>query len=117
MDATNEWMDDTEKLLKSFNVGMDPEEASKVQEKTEIKCEERSRYAAKVDRINRLGKDLAGEIDEPSHDAIQDELEPFNARWSDVSSQLENFSDKGYPQPPNECCFVRLMRRKFGVFQ
>ena len=36
MDATNEWMDDTEKLLKSFNVGMDPEEASKVQEKTEV---------------------------------------------------------------------------------
>ena len=36
MDATNVWMDDTEKLLKSFNVGMDPEEASKVQEKTEV---------------------------------------------------------------------------------
>ena len=36
MDATNEWMDDTEKLLKSFNVGMEPEEASKVQEKTEV---------------------------------------------------------------------------------
>ena len=36
MDATNEWMDDTEKLLKSFSVGMDPEEASKLQEKTEV---------------------------------------------------------------------------------
>ena len=83
----------------------------------QIKCEERSRYAAKVDRINRLGKDLAGEIDEPSHDAIQEELQPFNARWSDVSSQLETFSDKGYPQPNNECCFLRVMRRKFGVFQ
>ena len=83
----------------------------------QIKCEERARYAAKVERINRLGKDLAGEIDQPSHDAIQDELQPFNARWSDVSSQLENFSDKGYPQPQNECCFLRLMRKKLGVFQ
>jgi len=117
MDATNEWMDQTEKLLKSFDIKMDPEEASKLQEKTEIKCEERARYAAKVERINRLGKDLAGEIDQPSHDAIQDELQPFNARWSDVSSQLENFSDKGYPQPQNECCFLRIMRKKFGVFQ
>ena len=36
MDTTNEWMDDTEKLLKSFNVGMDPEEATKLQEKTEV---------------------------------------------------------------------------------
>ena len=36
IDATNEWMDETEKLLKSFNVGMDPEEASKLQEKSEV---------------------------------------------------------------------------------
>ena len=36
IDATNEWMDETEKLLKSFNVGMDPEEASKLQEKAEV---------------------------------------------------------------------------------
>lgn len=36
MDATNEWMDETEKLLKSFDVGMDPEEASRLQEKTEV---------------------------------------------------------------------------------
>lgn len=82
----------------------------------QIKCEERSKYATKVDRINALGKDLAGEIDEPSHDAIQEELQPFNARWSDVSGQLETYSDKGYPQQ-NECCFLRIMRRKFGVFQ
>ena len=36
MDATNEWMDETEKLLKSFSVGMEPEEATKLQEKTEV---------------------------------------------------------------------------------
>ena len=36
MDATNEWMDETEKLLKSFDIKMDPEEASKLQEKTEV---------------------------------------------------------------------------------
>lgn len=36
MDTTNEWMDDTEKLLKSFHIGMEPEEASKLQEKTEV---------------------------------------------------------------------------------
>lgn len=36
MDATNEWMDETEKLLKSFSIGMEPEEATKLQEKTEV---------------------------------------------------------------------------------
>ena len=36
MDATNEWMDETEKLLRSFSVGMEPEEATKLQEKTEV---------------------------------------------------------------------------------
>lgn len=36
MDTTNEWMDETEKLLKSFSIGMEPEEATKLQEKTEV---------------------------------------------------------------------------------
>lgn len=83
----------------------------------QIKCEERPRYAAKVDRINRLGEDLAGDVDQPSHDAIQEELDPFNARWNDVFSQLDNFSDNGYPQGKNECCFIRVMKSKFGGFQ
>ncbi|XP_068690393.1 utrophin-like [Montipora foliosa] len=117
LDVTNKWLDETEQLLRSFNVGMDPEEASKLQEKTEIKCEECSLYATKVARINILGKELAGEIDQPSHDAIQEELEPFNARWSDVFNQLDNFSDRGYPQQQNECCFIRVMKSRLGVFQ
>ena len=32
MDATNEWMDETEKLLRSFSVGMEPEEATKLRD-------------------------------------------------------------------------------------
>ena len=36
MGVTNEWMDETEKILNSFTVGMDPEEASRIQEKTEV---------------------------------------------------------------------------------
>ena len=83
----------------------------------QIKCEECSLYATKVARINILGKELAGEIDQPSHDAIQEELEPFNARWSDVFNQLDNFSDRGYPQQQNECCFIRVMKSRLGVFQ
>ena len=36
MEGTNEWMDETEQLLKSYKIGMDSEEASKLQEKTEV---------------------------------------------------------------------------------
>lgn len=36
MDATNEWMDETERLLKTYKIGMDPDEASRLQEKTEV---------------------------------------------------------------------------------
>ena len=84
----------------------------------QIKCEEKPRYQVRVDRINRLGKDLAGSVDKPSYETIQDELTPFNKRWDTVSEQLDIYSDKGYPDRlRNDCCFVRIMRRKFGMFQ
>lgn len=116
--AVDEWMENTENIIKGFSVNMDPKEATSLQEKIDIKCEEKPQYQVRVDRINRLGKDLAGSVDKPSHDTIQDELKPFNQRWDTVSEQLDNYSDKGYPDRNHtECCLVRIMRRKIGIFQ
>lgn len=84
----------------------------------QIKCDERAKYQVRVDRINRLGKDLQGTVDQPSYDFINDELKPFNQRWGKLSEQLENLSDKGYPTPgKSDCCLVRIMRQKLGICQ
>ncbi|XP_048577507.1 dystrophin isoform X2 [Nematostella vectensis] len=115
MAAVSDWMDDVEKIIAQFSPGMDAEAATDLQAKVETKCEERPKFAVRVDRINRLGKDLGGDVDQPSHDAITEELEPFNQRWAKVSEQLENMSDTGYPQRGNECCMVRILRNKLGI--
>ncbi|KXJ23728.1 Dystrophin [Exaiptasia diaphana] len=118
MDAVVQWMDETEEILGSFKVEMPSEEATRLQEKLDIKCDERSNYQVRVDRINRLGKDLQGTVDQPSYDFINDELKPFNQRWGNVSEQLENLSDGGYPKPgKSDCCLVRVMRQKLGICQ
>ena len=84
----------------------------------QIKCEERPKYASRVERINRLGTSLIDSVDENSNSAIQEELLPFNKQWSQVSEQLDNFSDKGYAQAgPGECCIVRVMKNKLGMYE
>lgn len=85
---------------------------------SQIKCEERPKYAVRVDRINRLGRSLIDEVDENSNDAIQEELQPFNKRWSEISEQLDNYSDKGYPQLQKDgCCLFRVMKNKLGMYE
>lgn len=68
----------------------------------------------KVDRVNRLGEDVCEILDGPSQKAVKGELQQFNDRWQDVCPALEGFGDKGYPDVNgNECCIVRIMKRKF----
>ena len=37
----------------------------------------------KVDRVNRLGKDVCNILDGPSQKAVKGELQEFNDRWRD----------------------------------
>ena len=68
----------------------------------------------KVDRVNRLGKDVCEILDGPSQKAVKGELQQFNDRWQDVCAALESYNDKGYPDVNgNECCIVRIIKRKF----
>lgn len=77
-----------------------------------IKCEERPKTQQKVDRINRVGNDLCETLDGASKKAIGQDVQKLNDRWKDVSPALESFSDKEYPEN-DECCFLRIIKRKF----
>ncbi len=71
----------------------------------------------KVDRINRLGGDVCDILDGPSQKAVKGELQQFNDRWQDVTAALESYNDKGYPDVNgNDCCIVRIIKRKFKTF-
>jgi len=68
----------------------------------------------KVDRVNRLGKDVCNILDGPSQKAVKGELQEFNDRWRDLTAAMESYNDKGYPDVNgNECCLVRIIKRKF----
>ena len=48
----------------------------------------------KVDRVNRLGKDVCEILDGPSQKAVKGELQQFNDRWQDVCAALESYNDQ-----------------------
>ena len=79
----------------------------------QIKLEERPSMKVKVDRVNRLGKDVLEVIDGPSKKSVKEELQEFNDHWQSATASLESYDDKGYPEEGNDCCLIRILKRKF----
>ena len=79
----------------------------------QIKLEERPSIKVKVDRVNRLGKDVLEVIDGPSKKSVKEELQEFNDHWQSATASLESYDDKGYPEEGNDCCLIRIFKRKF----
>ena len=79
----------------------------------QIKLEERPSMRVKVDRVNRLGKDVLEVIDGPSKKSVKEELQEFNDHWQSATASLESYDDKGYPEEGNDCCLIRIFKRKF----
>lgn len=79
----------------------------------QIKLEERPSMKVKVDRVNRLGKDVLEVIDGPSKKSVKEELQEFNDHWQSATASLESYDDKGYPEEGNDCCLIRIFKRKF----
>lgn len=79
----------------------------------QIKLEERPGMKVKVDRVNRLGKDVLEVIDGPSKKSVKEELQEFNDHWQSATASLESYDDKGYPEEGNDCCLIRIFKRKF----
>lgn len=114
VDSVNQWVDDGKALMNEYKEDLPSDEQENLKKRAQIKLEEKPSMQVKVDRVNRLGKDVCEILDGPSQKAVKGELQQFNDRWQDVCPALEGFSDKGYPDVSgNECCIVRIMKRKF----
>ena len=94
-------------LLKSFSI------IKSTYFTLQIKLEERPSMKVKVDRVNRLGKDVLEVIDGPSKKSVKEELQEFNDHWQSATASLESYDDKGYPEEGNDCCLIRIFKRKF----
>ncbi|KAL9968901.1 hypothetical protein ACROYT_G021049 [Oculina patagonica] len=117
MDSVNQWIDDSQGIIKEYKEDMPSEEQENLKKRAEIKLEEKPSMQVKVDRINRLGGDVCDILDGPSQKAVKGELQQFNDRWQDVTAALESYNDKGYPDVNgNDCCIVRIIKRKFKTF-
>lgn len=81
-----------------------------------MKSEEKPNMQVKVDRVNRLGRDVCEILDGPSEKAVKGELQEFNDRWQETAAALESYNDKGYPETGSDCCFMRIIKRKFKSF-
>ncbi|XP_020601123.1 utrophin-like isoform X3 [Orbicella faveolata] len=114
MDSVNVWIDDGQGLMKEYKEDMPDEENENLKKRAQIKLEERPSMQLKVDRVNRLGKDVCNILDGPSQKAVKGELQEFNDRWRDLTAAIESYSDKGYPDVNgSECCLMRIIKRKF----
>lgn len=66
----------------------------------------------KVERVNALGNELKEEVDESAKTDLENQLEQFNNRWNTARGRLKDLLNKDLPES-NECCFVKLLRRRF----
>lgn len=113
VDSVNQWVDDGQALINGYKEDLPSDEQENLKKRAQIKLEEKTAMQVKVDRVNRLGKDVCEILDGPSQKAVKGELQQFNDRWQDVCAALESYNDKGYPDVNgNECCIVRIIKRK-----
>ncbi|XP_044178177.1 utrophin-like isoform X1 [Acropora millepora] len=116
MGSVNEWINETKGLMKEYNEDMPLEDQENLKKRAEMKLEEKPNMQVKVDRVNRLGKDVCEILDGPSEKAVKGELQEFNDRWQETAAALESYNDKGYPESGGDCCFMRIIKRKFKSF-
>lgn len=116
MGSVNEWINETKGLMKEYNEDMPLEDQENLKKRAEMKLEEKPNMQVKVDRVNRLGKDVCEILDGPSEKAVKGELQEFNDRWQETAAALESYNDKGYPETGGDCCFIRIIKRKFKSF-
>ncbi|XP_058967140.2 spectrin beta chain, erythrocytic isoform X3 [Pocillopora verrucosa] len=116
MKEVRAWMDEAEKLIKFIRLQSDPEKETKIQEKIELKCEEKDRNQLKVDEINRLEEELSANIDKRSNYYMKRVIKPFNKRWDDTRIALDRFRNDDYPfVKPDDCFLVKCLKKALVV--
>lgn len=115
----NDWMDETEKLLNSLSVNMDPKKASRVQDKINIRYGEMKDKQSKVDHVKRLSKQIENEtLDITISQPYLKEAEALDERWSKVKEMIESYGerDAGSKASSTSCCGAFLKKRLFPIW-
>lgn len=114
-----DWMDQTEKLVNSLSVNMDPKKATRVQDKINIRYGEMKDKQSKVDHVKRLSKQIDNEtLDATISQPFLKEAEALEERWNKVKEMIENYGEKGAESKASSssCCGAFLKKRFFPIW-
>jgi len=114
--SMNSWMNDTEKLINSLHVGMDPIEVSKRVQQIKMRCEEIDKKELKMKRINKLGEEITSEsLNMTTTESVEGRLEVLNKRWRDTKEMLRDYSDKDEDERAEYgvCCCLQMVKKAF----
>lgn len=117
--AMNEWMDETEKLVGSLRIDMDPKKASRVQQKIDARLEEVNEKQSKVNRVIQLSKEIENETIDPNvNEPFVKEAKALEERWAKNKDLLENHgeTDAASKASSGSCCILFLKKRLLPVW-
>lgn len=114
--SMNRWMDDSEKLINSLHVEMDPNEVSKTVQQIKMRYEEIEKMEVKMKRINKLGEDITSEsLNTTTTESVEGRLNALNKRWRDTKETLRDYSNKDEDERSEfgGCCCFQLVKKAF----
>ncbi|XP_078374994.1 dystrophin-like isoform X3 [Oculina patagonica] len=110
------WLDDAENFIKFLSGQNDPQKENKIQEKIELKCEEKDRNQIKVDEIKSLEDSLGKNIDKTSNHYMKRVTKPFHKRWNDAKIALDRYHNEDYPfVKPDDCFLFKCFKKALVV--
>lgn len=114
--SMNQWINDSEKLVNSLRVGMDPDEVSKRIQEMKIRCRDIEKKEAKVKYINKLGQEITAEsLDTTLTDGVEEKLVTLNKKWRDTREILSDYHDKDEDEHSEfgSCCCFQMIKKAF----
>lgn len=117
--AMNAWMDETEKLVGSLRIDMDPKKASRVQQKIDARLGEVNEKQSKVNRVIQLSKEIENETIDPTvNEPFVKEAKALEERWAKNKDLLENHGERDAASKASSgsCCILFLKKRLLPVW-
>ncbi|PFX29130.1 hypothetical protein AWC38_SpisGene6104 [Stylophora pistillata] len=114
--SMNRWMNDTEKLVNSLHVGMEPSEVSKRIQEIKIRCTDIDKKEAKVKYINKLGQEITAEsLDMATTESVEEKVVTLNKKWRDTKEMLSDYSDMEEDEASafGNCCCFQMVQKAF----
>lgn len=114
--SMNRWMNDTEKLVNSLHVGMDPSEVSKRIQEIKIRCTDIDKKEAKVKYINKLGQEITAEsLDMATTESVEEKVVTLNKKWRDTKEMLSDYCDMEEDEASafGNCCCFQMVQKAF----